>query len=189
MSQSTVHSPRNRNHLWLQGLILAAVLGLASTAAWWVWQRYQMIETQLSAIEPRHARLLGLEESGKTLADSLESTRASLARKIYPASQDAAQTGNAAQQSIRTLFADSKLDVISIQVLPPKELKFFDRIGVVVRVEGDLVGMQNAMSLLDAQSPAVWVDNVNIQTVGLVKPKSAQRLAAQFNLFVLRSRS
>lgn len=183
---ATVNSARVR---MLQTLIVGAVLSAVAAAGLWVWQKHQWGMSQLAELEPRHARLLGLQASGNALGQTLSNAQVLLSRKTYPASQDAAQAGNTAQQHVRTLFVDSKLDIISIQVLPAKELKHFDRIGVVVRVEGELVGLHNAMSLLDAQTPTIWLDSLSIQTVGLVKPKSAQRLAAQFTLSVLRSRS
>ena len=102
--------------------------------------------------------------------------------------QDVTQVGNDAQQRIRSLFADSKLDIISIQVLPSKEDGKFDRIPIDLRVEGDITGLQNALALLSAQSPSVYVENMSVQTIGAVKPASVQRLGGQFNLSVLRLR-
>lgn len=182
-------SPSTPSKRLLQVLMVGVLLLTVMAVGVWVWQKHQWGLSQIALLEPRHARLLGLQSSGDVLAKSLAAAQTTLSRKTYPVDQDAAQAGNAAQQQIRNLFAESKLDVISIQVLPAKELKFFDRIGITVRVEGDLVGLHSAMSLLDVQSPTVWVDNVSVQTVGLVKPKAVQRLAAQFNLFVMRSRS
>ncbi len=173
----------------LQMVFLGTFLLMASLVGTWVVQKHLWAESELEALAPRHARLLGLMSSADPMKNALVSTKATLLLKAYPADQDSAQAGNAAQQKIRTLFADSKLDVISIQVLPVTELKFFDRIGIVVRVEGELIGLHNAMTALDAQNPVVWFDSLNMQTVGLVKPKSAQRLSAQFSLFVLRSRT
>ena len=62
------------------------------------------------------------------------------------------QAGNDAQQRIRSVFADSQLDIISIQVLPAaKEEAKFDRIPITLRVEGDLTGIHNALGMLPAQ--------------------------------------
>ncbi len=173
----------------LQAFILAVLLALPAVAARYVWGKHQWAEEQLAQLEPRFARLAGLQQSKDRLASAEASASALLASHVYPASQDAVQVGNDAQQRIRALFADSKLDVASIQVLPPKEQAPFDRIGVVLRVEGELAGIQNALALLDKQAPTVWVDSVSIQSVGFVKPQSAQRLAAQFSFSVLRVRS
>lgn len=172
----------------LQILIAALFVVPVGLCGFWVWQKHQWGLAQLAQLEPRHARLLGLQSSAESLKQSLSGVQTQLANTTYPVSQDTTQAGNAAQQTIRALFADSKLDVMSIQVLPAKEQKGLDRIAVVVRVEGDLVGLHNAMAMLETQIPKVWVETMTLQTVGMVKPKSAQRLAAQFNLFVLRSR-
>lgn len=173
----------------LQAITLLLVLAPFVAGGVWVWQKHQWAGQQLAQLEPRHARLLGLQASKDALAEAEVATMAQLARQVYTASLDAAQAGNDAQQRIRTLFADSKLEIASIQVLPAKELKTFDRIGVVLRVEGDLVGIQNALSMLETLTPTVWLESASIQTIGAVKPKAVQRLGGQFTLFVLRSRA
>lgn len=175
--------------LALQAMTLAVLLAIPVAAGLYVWKKHQWAEEQLVQLEPRFARLAGLQQSKERLASAEASAQALLASHAYPASQDAVQVGNDAQQRIRTLFADSKLDVASIQVLPPKDQAAFDRIGVVLRVEGELTGIQNALTLLEKQAPTVWVDSVSVQSVGFVKPQSAQRLAAQFSFSVLRVRS
>lgn len=182
------HSPPPAHRL-LQVITLLLLCAPLVAGGWWVWHKHQWAQEQLAQLEPRHARLLGLQASKDSLAQAETATKAQLARQVYPATLDAAQAGNDAQQRIRTLFADSKLDIGSIQVLPPKEQKAFDRIGVVLRVEGDLLGIQNALTLLETQAPTVWVEAFSVQTIGAVKPKSTQRLGGQFTLFVLRSRT
>lgn len=173
----------------LQALILAVLLIFPAAAGFYVWKKHQWAEEQIAQLEPRFARLAGLRQSKDRLASAEASANALVASHAYPSSQDSVQVGNDAQQRIRALFADSKLEVASIQVLPPKEQAAFDRIGIVLRVEGELTGIQNALTLLDKQAPTVWVDSVSIQAVGFVKPQTAQRLAAQFSFSVLRVRS
>ncbi len=179
-----------RRIAWLQALtILALLLPLAGAGAL-VWREHRFSQQRLADLAPRYARLTGLLEQKAALDAMGIQAKEQLARLTYPATQDVTQAGNDAQQRIRTLFADSKLDIISIQVLPPlKEESKFDRIPISLRVEGDLTGMQNALSLLAAQSPLVLVDNLTLQTIGAVKPASIQRLGGQFNFFVLRVRS
>lgn len=169
-------------------IVLAAVLPLVAGGLW-LWNKHQWATDKLAELEPRYARMLGLIDSKDKLQQVEASTRALLAQHAYPATQDAVQAGNDAQQRIRTLFADSKLDVGSIQVLPPKEMQQFDRIGISLRIEGDIVGLQNALALLETQRPTVWVETVAIQTIGAVKPQSPVRLGAQLTFSVLRSRS
>lgn len=171
---------------WLQALTVLVLLLPIAGAALYVWTQHQSVQNRLSDLEPRYARLAGLLERRADLQTLGVQANAQLARLAYPASQDVTQAGNDAQQRIRSLFADSKLDIISIQVLPPKEEPKFNRIPINLRVEGDLAGIQEALLKLSTQSPVVLVDSLTLQTIGAVKPASIQRLGGQFNFFVLR---
>jgi len=175
--------------VWLQALTVLALLLPMAGAGLYAWTQHQRVQTRLADLEPRYARLAGLLEHRAELQTLGVKANAQLARLAYPASQDVTQAGNDAQQRIRSLFADSKLDIISIQVLPPKEEPKFDRIPINLRVEGDLAGIQEALLKLSTQSPLVLVDSLTLQTIGAVKPASVQRLGGQFNFFVLRVRS
>ena len=172
---------------WLQALTLVALLLPLAGAAAYVWIHHQRIQGHLADLEPHYARLAGLVEHEAEIKAKNIQAKEQLARLAYPAGQDVTQTGNDAQQRIRSLFADSKLDIISIQVLPPKkEDTKFDRIAVNLRVEGDLAGIQNALAKLSAVSPAVVIDTLSLQTIGAARPASIQRLGGQVNLYVLR---
>lgn len=153
-----------------------------------VGMQHQQIAQSLSDLEPRYARMLGLLARKADLLAASESAKAQLKLKAYPMEQDSTVSGNDAQQRIRALFADSRLNVISIQVLAAKEEDGFDKIVIDLRVEGDLTGIQNALALLAAQKPMVTVDEVNLQTIGAVLPASVQRVAGQFLFSVLRAR-
>ncbi len=174
---------------WLQALTVLLLLLPLAGAGLYVWALHQSLQNHLGALEPRFARLAGLLQRQADLQALGVQADAQLARLTYPVSQDVTQAGNDAQQRIRGLFADSKLDIISIQVLPPKEESKFDRIPINLRVEGDLAGIQDALMKLANQSPVVLVDSLTLQTIGAVKPASVQRLGGQFNFSVLRVRS
>lgn len=174
---------------WLQililGLLLAGLVGLGFYAA----DKHVAAQKRIDQAEPRYARLLGLISRREDVGSYTAKTQEAVARLAFPASQDAAQTGNEAQQRIRSIFADSKLDIGSIQVLPVKEGTHFDRITVQLRVEGDLLGIQNALTLMATQNPTIGLETWSVQTIGAVRPASNPRLGAQFNFFVLRGRS
>lgn len=159
-------------------------------AGFYVWSQHQHVQQQLADLEPRHARLHGLLQRQAELKALGVLANEQLARLTYPAGQDVTQAGNDAQQRIRNLFTESRLDIISIQVLaPPKEDAKFDRIPITLRVEGDLASIQNALLKLSSQTPTVSVDSLSVQTIGAVRPASIQRLSGQFNLSVLRVRA
>jgi general secretion pathway protein M len=175
---------------WLQILTIVALLVPLLGVCLYGWTHHQRIANHLVDLEPKYARLAGLLEHKAELQEMGAQVRSQLEILAYPASQDVARAGNDAQQRIRSLFVESKLDIISIQVLPPlKEESKFDRIPINLRVEGDVNGIHNALSMLAAQSPVVFVESISLQVVGVVRPASVQRLAGQFNFFVLRARS
>lgn len=173
---------------WLQALIILTLLLPMVGGVLYVYGIHQRAQSRLADSEPRFARLAGfLERQGDMKALVIQG-KEQLARHAYPTTQDITQAGNDAQQRIRSLFADSKLEIISIQVLPPKEEGKFDRIFIDLRVEGDLSGLQNALSLLSTQTPSVLMGSMTLQTIGAVRPASTQRLGGQFNFSVLRVR-
>ena len=174
---------------WLQAFILLILVLPLAGAGLYVWTEHQRIHNELTDLEPRYARLKGLMERQADLKTLGVQVKEQLSRLTYPVDQDVTQAGNDAQQRIRSLFADSKLDIISIQVLPTKEEGKFDRILINLRVEGELSGIQDALTKLENQSPTVQVDSLAIQTIGAVKPASVQRLGGQFSFSILRARS
>jgi general secretion pathway protein M len=174
--------------LLLQAITVALLLAALAVFGLYAVAKHDAAQKRLEQAEPRYARLMGLMARREDIGSFTTQAQASTARMAYPVAQDATQTGNEAQQRLRSIFAESKLDVGSIQVLPVKEGPHFDRIPIQLRIEGDMAGIQNALALLATQSPVIGLDNWTIQTVGAVRPASNQRLGAQFNFFVLRSR-
>jgi general secretion pathway protein M len=174
---------------FLQMLTVLALLLPVAYGAYYMVTKHQLAQKMLTDLEPRYARHLGLAERQNDLKALAAQVNEQMALLAYPAAQDISQAGNDAQQRIRSLFVDSKLDVISIQVLPPaKGEGKFDRIPINLRVEGELEGIQNALSSLSKQTPRVTLDSMSVQTIGAVKPASIQHLGGQFNFFVLRAR-
>ena len=174
--------------LWLQVITVALLLAAFAAFGLYAAAKHDAAQKRLDQAEPRYARLMGLMARREDIGSFSVQANESISRMAYPSSQDATQTGNEAQQRLRSIFAESKLDIGSIQVLPVKEGPHFDRIPIQWRIEGDMTGIQNALALLATQSPVIGLDNWTIQTVGAVRPASNQRLGAQFNFFVLRSR-
>jgi general secretion pathway protein M len=175
---------RTRNAM----LFVAAVVLLLGAAIAFVVSKHLWAQDRLAELEPRYARLIGIEASGPALDKALIERRALLGRHAYPASQDVARAGSEAQQRARELFTKAGLEVSSTQVLPAKAVDGFDRIPVVIRVDGDLAALQGALVVLPAQSPSLFVEALNVQTSGMPKADAAQRLSVQINLFVLRAR-
>ena len=173
----------------LGSMLILLVLALAIGAVSYItWDAKQRSEKQLADIVPRHARLLGLLVTQSQLDNAIEKVQALRAQWIYPATQDAAQAGNAAQQKVRDILASAGLQVLSSQVLPAKEDKGLDRIALTLRTEGDAVALLGALAALRSQTPVVVVSEMEVQSQS-TQPNMAPRLAVQLTLTVLRARS
>lgn len=168
------------------GLLVFALLGVGG---WLVWQKHQQVETTLGDMEIRYARLLGLKANQALLEQGSAAAETMLNRHAYAAGQDATQAGNDAQQRVRALFAGAGLEVVSLQILPLKAEKQFDRIPLTVRLEGTATALQSALVVLAKQSPSVFVDTFALQTIGVVKADTPQRLGIQLSLYVMRRQS
>lgn len=174
-----------RRNLVLTSMACALLLPFVA-AGWYVATKHQWAQEQLSKLEPRYARILGIESGQAELEAALTAARTQAARYAYPESLDVTQAGNDAQQRVRSLFTAAGLQIVSSQVLAPKTDKGFDRIPMTVRSEGELMGLQAALVGITNQTPVILVDGVSVQTVGAIKAEVPQRLAIQFNLSVLR---
>ena len=165
------------------------ILLFVGGATAYVVSRHVWAQARLAEVEPRYARLLGLGESGPALDAALFERRAFLARHAYPVGQDVARAGSDALQRARETFSKAGLDVSSTQVLAAKEVEGFDRIPLMLRLEGELPALQSALVVLPTPSPSLFVESFNIQTLGAPRADGPpQRLSIQANLFVLRAR-
>ncbi len=176
----------------LLALALAVVLLPVAAGAWYVLHKHAWGQERLAQLEPRYARLLGLEAQRPELQAALQRASALRSQYAYPAAQDEAQTGNQAQQKVRDIFSGAGLQVISSQVLPAKEEKGFDRIPLVVRAEGEILAVQSALAVLGSQQPIIVINELDIQVQGglaNLNLKFAPRLSAQFTLSVMRERT
>lgn len=159
----------------------------------YVYQKHRWAQELLSQLEPRYARLIGLEQQRVELNES--SARVLLAQQqyVYPADMDVSQAGNAAQQQIREIFAAAGLQISSSQVMQPQDEKGYDRIVLKVQAEGDLLSLQSVLMVLGRQKPSVMIDALNVQLIGSLQMVSAGkqspvRLTTQFSLSVLKDR-
>ena len=155
-------------------------------AAYFVASKHVWASERLAEIEPRYARLLGIASQAVALEAALADRRSLLTRHAYSASQDVARAGSDAQQRAKDTFSKAGLTVSSTQVLPAKAIEGFDRIPLVLRMEGELAAVQSALVILPSEAPTMFVDAFNVQLMGIPQAEGPQKLSMQVNLFVLR---
>ena len=174
---------------WLVGLAICVVSLLAISAGTYAWHMHHLMLREQVILQAEYAQLTGLTKSSEQIAQIEASFQKKMSDYAYAQKLDATQAGNEAQQRIRGILSDAKLDIISIQVLPPvRDDQGFDRIPVSVRVEGQLMGLQAAFEVLTRQRPVIGVESTTIQTVGAARPGTSPRLGAQLMFFVFRHR-
>ena len=171
-------------------IIPALLLMMASSIVglYYLSLKHEWAAARLQEIDQRYARLAGLAESRTELDRAESAARTALAAEVYLSSQEVSQAANDAQKRLRETFATAGLQVVSSQVLAEKTDRSFDRIPMVVRLEGDLVALQGALAEIPRLSPRVILDGMTVQTIGQVRAEAPQRLAIQFSLSVLRAR-
>ena len=147
--------------------------------------KYAEGQEQLDRLEPRFARLLGLQASAGKMDEQVAQMEQRMSLFVYPREMDATQAGNDAQQRVRSVLSTAGLTVVSSQVLPAKEEQGFERISLSVRVEGELIHLQAALAVLPSLTPVILVDGINIQVVGVQRAEKPQRLGTELKLSVL----
>lgn len=165
-----------------------AGVAILCSGGYFVFQRHVWAIQQLQDLEPRYARLLGLQKAGPANQKAEQDLQAVVNRFTYPPGLELSKAGNDAQQRIRDAFAKSGLEVLSSQVLAPKQDRLFERIPVSLRAEGELAAFQSALLLTRTGGPVVMVDSVTVQSIGVFRPEQSPRLAIQLELFVLRAK-
>ena len=173
--------------LWLAaagGVLLLCLLW----ASWTVVAKYRQAAAQLAEIAPRHARVAGMLQNKELFAQSQSALQASLAEFVYPAADDASQTGNAALQRVRELASARGLRVTSSQTAAPREDNGFDRIGLSLRVEGDWPDLVALLRELPRQRPALYTTTVQLGVQGFSAQGTPQTMFGNLELYALKER-
>ena len=174
--------------LWL--LAAGCVLLVAfAWASWTVVAKYRQASSQLAEIGPRHARLAGMLQNKELFTESGSALKANLAQFIYPAADDASQTGNAALQKVRDLASARGLRVASSQSAAPRDEKGFDRIGLTLRVEGDWAELVALLRELAQQRPVIFTNTLQVGVYQRGLRDQPQSMFGQLDLYVLKERA
>lgn len=168
-------------------LVLLLLLPVAA-AGFFLWDKHRWAGRHLAELEPRYARLLGLEASRPELVQAQRTAEAHIARLAWPSTQEPSQVGAEAQQRVRNVATVSGLSVVSSQVMPVKVEGSFDRIPLQVKLEGEAGALQAVLAVLATERPLIHIEGMTVQTIGAVRAETPARLGIQFNLFVLRKR-
>lgn len=180
-------TPQKRTIRLLQLLIVLCLVTPVAGAAYYVWLQHQRVQAQLDELAPRYARLQGLSGKKADFEAAAAALQQDMARWAHPSASEPGQNlGTEMQEKLRGALVAQKLDVVSLQLQPPKTENGFETFSLGIKVEGDMAALTAGLAELGKITPAVRMDVLAIQAIGAVRPASNPRLAAQLTLSVLR---
>jgi general secretion pathway protein M len=147
------------------GSTLLLVVVLASVAVTVILSRLQSAQETLQALEPRYARLLGLEGEHERLEQALTQTTELLEAAAYPATLDTGRVGADLQQRLRAASEGAGFVVVSSRVAAANPLQGFDEIPLSLRLEGSLANLEAMLRALPALRPAVHLRSLSVTSV------------------------
>ena len=179
----------------LGGIAVLLVVPLLLLGSW-IYSKHQWAQEQLGTLEPRYARLAGMQGQTEEIQEALKRIESIKALHIYPAEQDSTQTGNALQQRLRTVLDKAGLSVVSSQVRPTSESGEsdqgpYERISVSMTAEGEWSAIQLAIMSLPEVTPTVWLDDLQLNLLGNLESNNLRvppKISAQFVFSILRSK-
>jgi len=168
------------------GLTFAVILGVLVAAGLYAWERQQAAESALADIEPRYARLLGLQQSDVPLKKAVLGAFEGLRRWAYPADQDPGKAGNDVQQRARRAAEVGGMNIVSSQILAPRTEGGLEQIPVSLTVEGTVQSLQATLANMTGDRPTIFIDTLSLRAIDKGDLKQPQQVSA--NLVVLSLR-
>ncbi len=177
----------HRRSAWICGCTLLIPLALYVYALVGAWSPGRGYQADIDSLTPRIARLRGLGENEEQLRDASTGARKAIDALAYPAVADVAAVSAALQTDIRQLVSEAGLSVSNSQLLPVITEGRFDYIPMRLTLEGDLSGLDEALSGLAQFKPLLLVESLDIAPLRAARKEAAsQRMRARIQVFALK---
>lgn len=177
--------PGRRARLAVGFVVLVVLLGVFFLATE-LQSRHAWAGDTLGELEPRHARLAGLQHVEPKINAAVDASRVELARYVYPAATPVERIGTELQQRARQLAETAGLAVINSRILPVRAADGLEFVGVVVTVQGDAGALRSLLLALPDEHPTLQLDAATLQ--GARGREQAGRLTAQLTIGAMRAR-
>ena len=154
---------RQQRHL-LQTLLLLILALPLSLGLWWWWGKHQSWQNSLERQEAIYARLLGMQAQQDDIAQTLQQASRHSALYLYPAQDEPKANANDALQQLRSTLDRVGVQVSSsqVKVLPQDEALSYQRLELLLNLEGKWSDIQLALAALRDIRPLLWIDKVQI---------------------------
>jgi len=179
------HLLRSRAHMSLI-LVLAVAAGTLILAGISLWQIHADQARQLSDIEPRIARLRGVQQALPAIGQALADARNEILKEAYPSTSPAAQIGTALQQRVRQTLEQAQMTIEGSQSLPPVVQPGHEILPMSITAQGSLEALVTALNRLQQERPRITIQKLTLQPGRTGKGESGQILRLEARLSVLR---
>ncbi len=187
-------NPRQLRARLTFGLALGSLLLLLAVPFGYIVEKKLWADGVIDDIEPRYARLLGLQEMAERIERARAQAEAVLQAQAYPASLDTDRAGADLQQRLRAAAQQAGLSILGSQVttVPPAPVREgvpaepFERIAVNITLEADLPTLQGMLEALRQQRPAIHVESLSLQPARGPGGTTGHRLSVQARLNAFR---
>ena len=154
---------RQQRHL-LQTLLLLILALPLSLGLWWWWGKHQSWQNSLERQEAIYARLPGMQAQQDDIAQTLQQASRHSALYLYPAQGEPEANANDALQQLRSALDRVGVQVSSsqVKVLPQDEALSYQRLELLLNLEGKWSDIQLALAALRDIRPLLWIDKVQI---------------------------
>jgi general secretion pathway protein M len=153
-----------------------------------VWQQHLKAERLVADIEPRHARLQGILAKQEDFVVATKLAQGLTNAFVFPAAMEPTQALNESQQKLKAAFTESGFNVEGITVKEASDAGDIQRLKMVIRFDGNLANLQQAVLKLRDITPTMLVETVNIVNQGQFKPATIPRLVGSMEVVILRAK-
>lgn len=171
--------------IWL--IIAILFISILFSCGYFVWTKYQLVNTLIEEITPKYSRMAGLIEGSQQLEFVEKSSQLELEKLAFPVWKTADEIADSVEQSLREIVKSSQMDLVSIQTFPPQAFHTFDQVVFDIKAEGDIISLHEFLNLVKVQIPFFWIEQISFQSSGASRPNTKQRVLCQAKIFVLRS--
>jgi hypothetical protein len=152
----------------LAALLLLVALSAAAYA--WNWQRYRSV---LERVEPRLARLLGLDLAREQIEAALAAARSQIAPWLHPGEGD---PETRLRQLVRQLADRSALATVSLQTVAARQGEAIPSVRITLTVTGAWPQVLDLLRALYDQRPLLLVESTLLMREGGTPEAAAQNV-------------
>ena len=143
-------------------LLVAGVIFLSFIMS--AWSLRQAGNARRAEVEPRIARLLGVQQQQEQLKQANAKAMAQLTGLAYPAKDDATLTGTRMQQDVRKVIEEAGMSVAGSRVRPAKIADGYDEISLELTVVGNMEALEKALLAIPELRPLVIIEETDIKS-------------------------